>query len=449
VKRFFRIGLAMLVLVFLTFSMVLAVVTFKPILLKPVIERWFDSGYQRRLEITGDIRLTLFPRINLVLNNVSLSEYQRDERFASIESMTLTMPVIPLLSRRLEIDDFYVSGLSVELVRDQNGQFNVDDLLGDSDESVIDTFQITQIKVKNSRLNFRDELTRQSYELDAMQWGARQIETNGVQQVWMNARLSASGVSVTEGNVFAKQMKTQLEVADILFAKEALAISSLVLSLRSDFDHAGEVPVGHFSAQFSMAGLNWNETVLTSQHVHMELDLQHAGKIAQVELDTGLMFKLKGVTRVLPDIHLAFDFFHPDYMRESVHGNFNGFLNMDWPDELLEIGMHGTIDDRAVNTEARFQGFAQPEHSFKLEIDTLDVSTLMSAESPQSSRLVQFDESLGVETDAVSFSRVSWLDETGLNGVIHIGNLLAGDLQFSGIQLKVGKDAVFSNDQPE
>lgn len=189
--------------------------------------------------------------------------------------------------------------------------------------------------------------------------------------------------------------------------------------------------------------------MLASQHMHMEVAWQHSEKIAQVVYDSALQFNTDKMSGTLSEIHLAFDIFHPDYMRQSMHGLFNGYLNMDWPAESLEIGMQGKMDDRAVNAEARLLGFAQPDHRFRLEIDALDVSALLPAESSPSSSSSPSSGSSRFKAEASSFPDFSWLDDTGLSGAIHIGKLLAGDLQFSEIQLEIGKGDNFTDDQPE
>lgn len=438
-----------MVLVLLTGSVALAVIAFNPALLKPAIEHWFKTNYQRTLKMTGDIQLTLFPRIDLVLNDISLSEYQQDDRFVSIEQLTLTMPVMPLFNRRLEVGDFYVSGFAAELVRDQNGKFNFADLLKGDDESFISTFQISRIKMDNSRLRFRDDLTGRYYELDAMRWTAVQVETDQLQQIRMDARLSVSEMETAEKQLFMSPVKTQFEVADVLFKNQGLVIRSILLSLQSDFDHSDQLPAGRFSSHFSIAGLHWSDEMLASQHMHMEVAWQHSEKIAQVVYDSALQFNTDKMSGTLSEIHLAFDIFHPDYMRQSMHGLFNGYLNMDWPAESLEIGMQGKMDDRAVNAEARLLGFAQPDHRFRLEIDALDVSALLPAESSPSSSSSPSSGSSRFKAEASSFPDFSWLDDTGLSGAIHIGKLLAGDLQFSEIQLEIGKGDNFTDDQPE
>ena len=125
-----RAFIAVAVLLILVIAVVAVLVsTFDPNRYKGLAIDWMKAHHQRTLAIDGPIRLSVFPRLELQVSAVSLSEAGRGERFAAIEEAALAVQVLPLLSRQLVVDRVLARGVSVVLTRDAKGRRNIDDLL--------------------------------------------------------------------------------------------------------------------------------------------------------------------------------------------------------------------------------------------------------------------------------------------------------------------------------
>lgn len=130
-KKWFKRGLFTLV-VFVIVALVGAAVfllTFDPNAYKNKVEQLVYERYQRHLTIEGDIELSLFPRIGLAVEHVSLSDHMSESTFASVDSARFAIAVWPLLWNRLVVDHVAVSGFKVWLQQDEAGKFNFSDLL--------------------------------------------------------------------------------------------------------------------------------------------------------------------------------------------------------------------------------------------------------------------------------------------------------------------------------
>ena len=104
--------------------------TLDPNVYKGKIQGWAYEHYQRTLTIDGDLQISLFPRIALAARDVKLSEKQSDENFVSVDSARFAVAIWPLLFDRFVVDHVSVSGFKATLVRDEEGDFNFNDLLG-------------------------------------------------------------------------------------------------------------------------------------------------------------------------------------------------------------------------------------------------------------------------------------------------------------------------------
>lgn len=103
--------------------------TFDPNAYKSKLEEVVYDRYQRTLSIKGDIELSLFPRIGLSVHDVSLSNRDSSDTFASIDSARFAVAIWPLLFNRLVVDHVAVTGFKAWVTRDQHGHFNFRDLV--------------------------------------------------------------------------------------------------------------------------------------------------------------------------------------------------------------------------------------------------------------------------------------------------------------------------------
>lgn len=110
--------------------------TFDPNFYKSKLSDLVYNKYHRTLLINGDIQLSLFPRIGLSLKDVSLSEPDSNNIFASVDSARFAVAIWPLLSNRFVVDHVSVSGLKAWVLRNKEGHFNFRDLVKGPPESI-------------------------------------------------------------------------------------------------------------------------------------------------------------------------------------------------------------------------------------------------------------------------------------------------------------------------
>ena len=90
---------------------------------------WVQQHRQRQLSL-GDVKLSVFPRLQVELHDVALSEFQQpQQRFASLGEAQLAVQWLPLLKGQLVVDAVQARGLTAVWRRDAQGRSNIDDLL--------------------------------------------------------------------------------------------------------------------------------------------------------------------------------------------------------------------------------------------------------------------------------------------------------------------------------
>ena len=142
---------------------------FNPADHKGVAIEWMKTRYDRTLEIGGPIRLSLFPRLEIRLAGISLSEAGKVDPFAALDDVSLAVELLPLLRSRLAVDRVEARGLRLVLLRDAKGRRNIDDLLqpapAEPTRGPALQFDVNRILLSDVQARVKDELAGVDGEL--------------------------------------------------------------------------------------------------------------------------------------------------------------------------------------------------------------------------------------------------------------------------------------------
>ncbi len=126
-----------------------------------IVER--ETG--RKLTLSGDLRLSVFPWVALETGAATLSEASGfgDEPFVSIERARLSARLLPLLRGRLEIGKVELHGARIRLITDERGRENWADLREraasqpQSEESSSTSFQtLAGVEIRDASITMED-----------------------------------------------------------------------------------------------------------------------------------------------------------------------------------------------------------------------------------------------------------------------------------------------------
>jgi AsmA protein len=134
---------------------------------KGVAIEWMQTHHHRTLAINGPIGLSLFPRLEVTLADVSLSEANKPDEFAAIDHAELAVDVLPLLNRELVIGRVAARGVRAAYLRNADGVRNIDDLLnaqppaeGGNGSKKPPRLDVNRVALENVSLRVKDDLAR-------------------------------------------------------------------------------------------------------------------------------------------------------------------------------------------------------------------------------------------------------------------------------------------------
>lgn len=227
------------------------VLTFDPNSYKPQIIQAVKDNNQRTLMLDGDIKLKFFPSIGLAIGRVSLSEFRSEQEFAALESASVALKLLPLISGQIVVDEVALSGLKANLVKYKDGKTNIDDLLSAETAAPPQPsakpsaapmkFDVASVQLEKSELSWRDETTGAQYGVRGMSLRTGRL-TNGVpteidlaMQVTANQPRADIAVRFKSGLTFdLDRDRYQLSGMDLKASGAAFDYTGLVLEIKGD-----------------------------------------------------------------------------------------------------------------------------------------------------------------------------------------------------------------------
>lgn len=272
----------------------------------------------RTLAIRGDARLVVLPRPALLLDNVSLSEPNRPDIFASTEHARIGLAVWPLISRgELQVSELEFDQPKIAVLRGQDGQLNFEDLLARGNKTDLN-FGVEEFHLNAAELRFSDEFLGNTALLSGLELDLSnladpkngKLEANGKLVIGKpGAAIDWQGKLIAGAAMRYNAEERRLLVADIQFDLQQQGPSAAQLRLNDgQLQVTGNLVYG------------WQPLRLTGGELKLAGAIVRAGQKWKLDLD-------------LPEIRMHEDRLALNKLKlaasmQSANGNFSATVNV-------------------------------------------------------------------------------------------------------------------------
>lgn len=409
----------------------------------------------RDLRIDGDIELSVFPWIGVKVGKVALSNAAGFDNpvFASTDKVSIRVKLLPLFSKRLEMDTVTVHGLTLNLARDARGRSNWDDLVkaGASDKSsspgtsgvsegrAAAALAIGGLDIDNARLSWDDASQGQRFKIDnlSVQTGAiasgEPVDLKLALDVQVG-KPAVSGHVTAEGRFDYDQPRQLARVKGFAiegkFSGEQLPGGNARISLAADLEHdAGKKTLLVEKLQLQIEDMKLNGQL----HV-ANIDTSPAanGTISIAEFNPKKLFDSFSKEPLKTRDATAFT---RASLQATIVGKSGGKSN-----ELIIKPLTIRLDDSTLIGELALPDLKAQALRFNLALDAIDVDRYLPPESDKAAPVAATPGAAAAGAGQVPGETLRRLD---VDGRMKIGKLKAAKLNLSDVDLSVkAKDGI-------
>lgn len=466
--------------------------TFNPNDYKQKVIDLVQQKKERSLKLEGDIKLAFWPKIGADLGKISLSEHKNSKEFASVNSVKVSLALLPLLKKELVVDTVYIDGAQANIVKYKDGTTNFDDLMSKDEESQDIKFDVDGVNVTNSAVSYSDEATGAKYKISKLNLKSGHIAlaepvdlaadftvSSNQPEVAANAQVKgnflvdpaskhfvAKGLDATvkgdllggknvdvviSGDVDAKPQSHEFLVDSFklvgsgLFndAKLSIDLSAPKLNVQKNEvtskkttvtlmqEKAGET----FKTNLELADIKGSPKVLESSGITGDISAIQGKRTMTGKFSSPFSGNLETLTFDLPKLVGDLDIKDPSLPNGGMKGNFNLLAHTDFKDELANSKFSLNIDDTKLNGDVSVVSFKKPSIKFNLNADKLNLNKLLAKSS----------DAAKPKGKAADLSAMKTLL---IDGKLNVGSIQFNKYQISGLNVAIKADGQKLNFSP-
>jgi AsmA protein len=448
--------------------------------LKPQLTEMVRERTGRTLEIEGKTGLSFWPDVGFTAEGLTLSERERREPFATVDSLRASLSLRGLLARKLEVQEIVLRGVKLNIVRFEDGRLNIDDLLASGEGAPVD-FDIGRLTLEGGEIGFRDLGTGARFELAGIQLETGRLHDSAAAPVAMRfllldpAREVRIDISIAGEVVFDRTRRSlsfergrmtasgrfagfepveaQADAAGRLDAAGAsLRLASGVVrlgpahapaSLQAElgfaslaYEHgkaqAGDVgarialhsPPGRMRLELRTAALAYSGGMMGADALAGMLEWTSGAQRIQAKFRSPLKVDVVARELTLPRLAAELVAHPPAAGAPALHAAFAGSGAVDLSGERLSLSLAGTADGSRVRLRLEAAGYGAPRYRVTAEIDRLDLDRQIRQWRPQGDAAADpFD--------------LSFLAELPVSGSVKIGELMAGAMRVRDVTVEL------------
>jgi AsmA protein len=379
---------------------------------------------QRKLDITGQVELSVWPEVGLRLGRVSLSEPGGKEEFAALDSARVAVAVMPLFSKQLQVRRIEVTGLKATLVKKKDGTLNIADLLG-SDKPAVGQhapkvgadgtanspiqLDIAGIRIANAQLTWRDEKAGSTTALSNLDIGSGRILADGAKQTLAIDTLSIAAKGKTGADAFELKLEApKLQISPDKSGGETLSLSATLAG-------SGR----NVAAKLQLSDVEGNAKTLKIGKLALELDAKAGETTARGRLESPVTADLAAQTLALDNLAGKLEIANPQMPMKQLSLPIAGKLRADLAKQSAALELGTKFDESKIALKLDVAKFAPLALGFDIDIDQLNVDKYLPPSSAKPEKAPKEDK----------------LDFSGLKGHDVHGRLRIGALQASKLKL--------------
>jgi AsmA protein len=468
-KRTFRTLLAVVgVLVALVILAMIALpLLFDPNDYKAQINAAIERQIGREVNISGDIGLSVFPWLGMELGRVEVANAEGfgEEPMAEMNSAEISVKLLPLLSREIEVGTVSLNGLRLRLARNDQGRSNWADIsehLSDSqsaeaeesetdapeepDEArtdsgfTLESLQIGAIDIQDAAVSWQDATTGADYRVTGLKLVTGRLVDGEPVRLEFSGDLNAPQEKFSAD--FNLATRIEPNIADQFYRFSDMSLNVLAegeavpngkqqatLAGNGEYDAAeGRLKLSGMSLQG--AGLNVTGSV---DGVGLNDEASYSGRVTVKRFDPRAVMR-----------ELAIEAPATQDSGALSSAGFDAQFNANG-DRVEFKQILATLDDSSLKGSAKVENFDNPAVGFDLNLDELNVDDYLPPGSAEQAQSEKPAETGGGQQQKEAEIDLSALENLRLDGKLSAGSLTAANIHVTNAELTVkARDGVLT-----
>lgn len=384
---------------------------------------------QRTLVIAGTPKLSIWPNVGIALQGATLTEHASDAPFASLDSARISVAVMPLLSRQVQVRALELDGLKATIIKNKDGSLNIADLRGQdpakADGKLADGQQgdaqplqidVNSIRVANAQLTWRDDKAGTRTDVSNLSLSTGTVQANSASETASVDKLLLAIDGKTGGDAF--ELKLDAPRLNLSPEQSSADVINLSVTLNAAARKA--------DVKLTLNGVQGNAEKLSINTLSVTLDAKTGDSSVKGELTSPVAVNLAKQAVALSKLTGNLDISNPAMPMKQVTLPIQGALQFNGKAQTATLDLSTQFDESKIVAIVNVGKLSPLTLAFDLNIDKLNFDQYLP---PKKAAEVASNGAGGAATpDAL-------LDLSALKGQTVVGTVRIGAAQVSNLKL--------------
>ncbi len=413
---------------------------------KPQIQQFVKDNSGRDLNIEGNLDLSVFPWLGIATGPLMLDNADGfgDQPFAKIDESNIKVKLLPLLSKKLEVNKVILKGLQLNLAKNKQGVSNWDDLSSkpaeepepetetaeQSSSPILAAFAIGGVAIENAEINWDDAQNDQHFAVKEFNLNTGTLEFDQPVAIQLALLFEDKKSQLSE----KIDLNTEISINESF---ELINIAKLVIDSHTQGEN---IPGKSLKAKLtSDIAIDLNKQTLDIPTLNLSshnLNLNANLKGSQIKDNPAFQGAVNIAEFNLAKLMQQLAMPLPKMKDSSAMNKVAVKFNLSATPKSAQIqNLVAVLDESQLTGQASVNNFAAPAIQFKLDLDKIDADRYTVPKSEKSAKTVT--SPAAATSAAVGLFPVDALRKLNANGEFNIGQLKVNQLKMQGLKLKL------------
>jgi AsmA protein len=403
--------------------------------IKSEISRVVLEQTQRKLVMAGTPTLSVWPDVGVSLQGVTLSEHASDALFLSLDAARVSVAVMPLLSRQVQVRALEVDGLKATFIKHKDGSLNIADLLN-QDAAKADSqpakgaqgaseplqINVKSLRLAHAQLSWHDDQAGSRTDISNLSLSTGAVQADASSQTASVDKLLLTLVGKVGTDAFELKLDApRLNLSQAQSSSEALTLTATLSGAARNA-----------TVNLNLSGVQGNAEQLHIASLAIQLDAKAGDSSVRGQLSSPVAVNVANQALSLNKLAGNLDMTNPTMPMKHVTLPIQGSLQVNGKAKSAALGLSTQFDESRIVTSIKVSQFSPLALAFDLDIDRLNIDKYLP---PKPAVATSQHASAAAPIEAPI--DLSALKGHTVNGAVRIGALQVSHLKLDKISARI------------
>lgn len=345
---------------------------------KVEIAKLISTKIQRDVHILGDLKLSIFPRLQLSTGKIQISNPKKFQSqnsvFMEVVNIDLSLQLFPLLTQQIIVNNFAIQGFKLNLITKSQAN-NWQDLIkifttDSNSKTNLPIFTCANLHIKNAEINWQNKPKSQNLSIKNLNFQAKNFKLQQYIPIKIKLELNNNSPKLFQQIEFLSNLNINPQLNLIQLQKTQLKLETQTPLLPKKISSKLFADITY---NYKLATINFSHLVIEQTPINLTGKLNIV--LDKPKINASIAIKKFDLAKMLQDWNIKLPKISNKILRQ-----FSIKMDLFANSEQISINnLQSKLDQSTLTGKLKLNNFNQPAITFDLKLDQANLEHYLIA----------------------------------------------------------------------